>query len=173
MYNLNYKTLLVVDPDLFSSVLRAGSLSFLSSCCPECIRLRRGFDVKSSFVSTCDLRAILSFIFPSLFTPSRLVVNRNISFAWLIVYLNKNYNDIGRGVKVKKHCHFEIPTFYKTMLNMLPHWTLETWASRFSARITIAYLRLSGSPTSPACHSRFAADGFFERFPIPHTHQIV
>lgn len=86
MYNLSYKMLLDVDMDFSSFVLHSKFL-FSHFSCAECIRLRRGLDVESSFFSIYDLRETLSFMFLSLPSFSWLGVNRNISFAWLIVYL--------------------------------------------------------------------------------------
>ena len=166
MYNLNYKKLLVVEPDFSSFLLHT---EFLSSWITECVRLRSGFDVESSFFSTYDLRAALSFVFPSLVTVSRLAVNRNISFAWLIVYLNRNVSDIKRDAAIKKVV-VNLTTFCGTMLIILPHWTPEVWVPRFPARTIITHLRLPGHPTPPACHPRFAADRLFKRFSILHAH---
>lgn len=170
MYNLNYKKLLVVEPDFSSFVLHTEFLLFLSSWIAECVRFRSGFDVESSFFSKYDLRATLSFVFPSLLTVSRLVVNRNISFAWLIVYLGRNVSDVKHDAALQKDASSLWPTFCTTMLIMLPDWTLEVWVPRFPARIIITHLRLASQPTPSACHPRLAADRLFKRFSILHAH---
>lgn len=173
IYTAGYGTLLVIEMDFSSVILDAELLLSLCSRISLGVRSRSGFDVESSFFSPYGLRGTPSFAFPSFPPLSRVVVKRNISFAWLIVYLNENYKDIKRGAEV--HGIIVLKAFYiTTLIMLLPHGALEVWVPCFSTRAVIRYLGLPRNPTPPTIgYPRCATDRFYERVPVLHAHQII